>query len=76
MRHFEKKTMKNHGHCIHRRYTERHCNVLNKDKTHVIEPLMFYDHRRNVLFKALSYVIYCIIDRYVCLYYLFINKEI
>ena len=48
-------------------------NVLNKNNTHIIKLILFYEHRENMFFKVLGFVIYGIMGKYVCLKYLFIG---
>ena len=45
--------------------------VLNKDNTFVISLLMFCEDRKNIIYKFLSLVVYCIMESYVCYDYLF-----
>ena len=40
--------------------------VLRKENTCVISLLIFYENRKNMIFKVLSSVIYCIIANYEC----------
>ena len=49
--------------------------MLNKDNTHVIAPIMFYENRKAVLFKVFGSVTYFIIDKYVCLDYLCLRQK-
>ena len=50
-------------------------NVLNKNNTHIIKLILFYEHRENMFFKVLGFVIYGIMGKYVCLKYLFIQHD-
>ena len=38
--------------------------MVLKGNTHVPSLLMFYENRKSVIFKVLSYIVYCIMDKY------------
>ena len=44
--------------------------LLRKNNNCVLSLLMFYDHRKNMIFRALTSVVYCIFGNYVCVDYL------
>ena len=44
--------------------------VLKKGNNHVLSLLMFYENRKNMIFKVLSPIFYYIMDNYVCVDYL------
>ena len=48
--------------------------VLQKGNTRVISVLMLYKNRKNVKFKAMSLIVYCITDNVVCIDYLCWHK--
>ena len=50
-------------------------NVIKNDNTHVLAILMFYENRKFVVYKVLGVVIYCILEKYVCIDYLCLQKE-
>ena len=45
--------------------------VSQKENTCVLSFLMFYEDRKNTIFKVSSSVVYCIMKNYVCAYYLY-----
>ena len=45
--------------------------VLRKENTLVLSFLMFYEERKNMIFKVLSSVVYCITKNYACADYLY-----
>ena len=48
---------------------------LKNNNYHVIALLMFYEHIKTTFSRVLGYVVYQIIDKYVCLDYLFLHKD-
>ena len=44
--------------------------VLQKENTRVISLMMFYENRKNMKFKVLISIVYCIMDNFVCVDYL------
>ena len=50
-------------------------NVLIKNNIHISKLILFYEHRENMFFKILGFVIHGIMGRYVCLDYLFMLHE-
>ena len=44
--------------------------VLQKGNTRVLLLLMFYENRKNMKFKVLSSIVYCIMEKFVCVDYL------
>ena len=44
--------------------------VLRKESTRVLSLLMLDDNRNNMMFKILSLVVYCIMEKYACVDYL------
>ena len=48
--------------------------MFKKDKTHVISLLVFYENRKTMIFKVLGSVIYCLMDNYICVDYLWLQQ--
>ena len=46
-----------------------------KENTCVLSFLMFYEDRKNTIFKVSSSVVYCIMNNYVCAYYLYFPQN-
>ena len=44
--------------------------LLQKGNTRVLSIVMFYENRKNMKFKVLSSIVYCIIDNFFCVDYL------
>ena len=40
--------------------------TMRKDKTRFLSLLMLYENMQNIIFKVLSSVVYCIINKYAC----------
>ena len=48
--------------------------VLRKDNTCVLSLIMLYDNIKNIISMVLRSVVYCIMDNYVCVDYLFLQQ--
>ena len=48
--------------------------VLRKDNNSALELLTFYVNIKTKIFKALGSVIYCMMEKYLCVYYLCLYK--
>ena len=48
--------------------------VLKKENTCVISLLMFYENRKNMIFKVLISIVYCTMDNYVWVHYMCFPK--
>ena len=49
--------------------------TTKNDNTHVIAILVFYDERKLPIFNILGVVVYCFLEKYVCIDYLCLQKK-
>ena len=48
--------------------------TLKEDNTHVIDLIIFYNNRKSPIFKVLGVVVYLLLEKYVCVDYLYLQK--
>ena len=49
--------------------------MLNNNNSHFIELLIFYKHRNPTFLKVLGYVVYCLIEKYISLDCIGLQKD-
>ena len=48
--------------------------MMKHENTHVLALLIFYDNMKPIIYKVLVVVVYWLLDKYVCIDYLFLHK--
>ena len=49
--------------------------ITKYEKTCVLAVLVFYDNAKSLIYTVLGVVVYCSLENYVCIDYLFLQKE-
>ena len=54
--------------------SEQTRKTKKNDYTHVLALLIFYENTKLLIYKVLCFVVYCTLDKYVCIDYMCLKK--